>query len=481
QSVALDRLAEERAVLQARLQELAAETAEAGAELRRCMEGLESADERFNLLKGARSVCPTCDGALPDEKRLELGRRLREEKAALKEAQGQAIQRQSDAKKKDTETRRALQELDGKLRTGQVMRDRLAQARQRHLQLAERTAELPAELEHAQGLEALLQSGEFAPEVTAALAEVSTRIKSLGYNERRQREIAGRLQELAGAERDLHALEAAETALPGELQEVQTLKASIQRSEEAIADDRAARAEADRELTRAPAVDAEAARLAAAVQKAETGEAVTSRALGAATETLARCEALGPQIQERKRERAAAAKDQALYEELAKAFGRNGIQALIIENALPEIEAEANALLGRMSDGQLSVRLKTQRELRAGGQAETLEIEISDSMGARRYELYSGGEAFRVNFAIRIALSKLLARRAGARLETLIIDEGFGSQDGDGRVRLVEAIHAVQDDFAKILVITHIDELKDAFPTRIEVTKGPLGSQVAVY
>jgi exonuclease SbcC len=83
-----------------------------------------------------------------------------------------------------------------------------------------------------------------------------------------------------------------------------------------------------------------------------------------------------------------------------------------------------------------------------------------------------------VNFAIRLALSRLLARRAGAQLRTLFIDEGFGTQDTQGRERLVEAIHAIQDEFDLILVITHIEELKEAFPARIEVTKTDAGSQV---
>jgi exonuclease SbcC len=61
-----------------------------------------------------------------------------------------------------------------------------------------------------------------------------------------------------------------------------------------------------------------------------------------------------------------------------------------------------------------------------------------------------------------------------------VIDEGFGSQDALGRQRLVEAINLVQDDFAKILVITHIEALKDAFPHRIEVEKTARGSQVRV-
>ena len=73
----------------------------------------------------------------------------------------------------------------------------------------------------------------------------------------------------------------------------------------------------------------------------------------------------------------------------------------------------------------------------------TLDILISDSAGGREYELFSGGEAFRINFAIRLALSRVLAHRAGARLQTLVIDEGFGSQDAEGRQRLIEAINLV--------------------------------------
>ncbi|MGH2626010.1 MAG: SbcC/MukB-like Walker B domain-containing protein, partial [Anaerolineales bacterium] len=105
-----------------------------------------------------------------------------------------------------------------------------------------------------------------------------------------------------------------------------------------------------------------------------------------------------------------------------------------------------------------------------------LDIVISDDLGSRPYELYSGGEAFRINFAIRIALSRLLARRAGAQLRSLFIDEGFGTQDASGRDQLVAAIQRIQPDFDRILVITHIEEMKEAFPVRIEVEKTPQGS-----
>jgi len=61
-----------------------------------------------------------------------------------------------------------------------------------------------------------------------------------------------------------------------------------------------------------------------------------------------------------------------------------------------------------------------------------------------------------------------------------VIDEGFGSQDAEGRQRLIEAINFARNEFSKIIVITHLEELKDAFSARIEVTKTANGSQVQV-
>jgi len=126
----------------------------------------------------------------------------------------------------------------------------------------------------------------------------------------------------------------------------------------------------------------------------------------------------------------------------------------------------------------MHIRFDTQREKVTGGVMETLDIKIADELGTRDYNTFSGGETFRVNFAIRLALSRLLARRAGTQLRSLIIDEGFGTQDEAGRSRLIEAINAIQDEFDLILVITHIEELKDAFPARIEVTKTRDGSVI---
>jgi exonuclease SbcC len=167
--------------------------------------------------------------------------------------------------------------------------------------------------------------------------------------------------------------------------------------------------------------------------------------------------------------------ERTLYAHLRVAFGKNGIPSLIIEEALPELERRANTLLDRLTDGRLHVRLETLKDKKTGGTKETLEIILTDEQGvARPYETYSGGEAFRVNFALRIALSQLLAERQGVRVRTLGIDEGFGTQDEQGIQHMIEAIQAIADDFDKILVITHLDALKEAFPVRIEVEKHPV-------
>lgn len=168
------------------------------------------------------------------------------------------------------------------------------------------------------------------------------------------------------------------------------------------------------------------------------------------------------------------------YQAISQALSKDGIQALLIEEALPEIEQEANELLSRLTDNQTHIFIESLRDLKKGGTRETLDINISDSNGIRPYEMFSGGEAFRLDFALRIALSKLLARRAGTSLQTLIIDEGFGSQDEEGLSRIMDVLYKIQDDFEKIIIVSHLATMKDQFPVHFMINKQPQGSCVTV-
>jgi exonuclease SbcC len=177
-------------------------------------------------------------------------------------------------------------------------------------------------------------------------------------------------------------------------------------------------------------------------------------------------------------------KNYRVYEELGKAFGKNGIQSFMIENILPQLEAEANQILARLTGNQLHIQFLTQKAKSSASKKsankfkDTLEIIISDAKGTRSYETYSGGESFRINFSIRLALAKLLAQSSGTFLQLLIVDEGFGTQDAEGCDRLIAALTAIAPDFGCILIVTHMPQFKEAFQTRIEVYKTNDGSKL---
>jgi exonuclease SbcC len=462
----LSHIAEDQAELRARNEALWAE--------------MDALKEKITLLERAGAECPLCAQPLTDEHRL----RLLDQFQTDGRARGNAYRANQAAARELAERARAL---EGQIaESDQLLRDLPALQRQ-EAALAERVEQgrrAAETLEVAQAdLSAVagrLTAGEYAPQVRAELTRVLAQAEELGYDAEAHE--AAREAVAAGqifAERKAR-LDAAQTGIEEEQAALRRLEEVERRSREQILTEQVRReevigkAEELRErLKDAPAVEAE-------LQRVRAAEAAARQRLGAAQQRLEACKTLGQQRADKLKRQGELAATKSIYEELRTAFGVRGVPAMIIEAAVPEIEVEANRLLARMTGGRMHVRFDTQRETQAGEVRETLEIKIADELGTREYSLYSGGEAFRVNFAVRIALSKILARRAGAQLQTLVIDEGFGTQDTQGRERLVEAINAIQDDFARVLVITHIDELKDAFPVRIEVTKMPDGSMVEV-
>lgn len=169
-----------------------------------------------------------------------------------------------------------------------------------------------------------------------------------------------------------------------------------------------------------------------------------------------------------KAELAPKAKELVRWQTLVKAFSKNGIPALIIENSVPELERISNDILSQMSNGSHSLRFETQRDLKSkDGVAETLDIIVNDWAGSRPYETYSGGEQLRIDLAIRLGLAELLANRAGSKIEFLVMDEVFGSQDSQHRELVIDAIKSVADRFKLVLVISHITEMQAAFDQQI--------------
>lgn len=157
---------------------------------------------------------------------------------------------------------------------------------------------------------------------------------------------------------------------------------------------------------------------------------------------------------------------------------KSGVPALIIENAVPELEGIANKVLDKMLDGRLQIRLDTQVETKSKNIQEVLRITVLDTGFARKYETYSGAEKFVVDLALRIAMSKFLTHRAGASIQLFVLDEGVSCADTINRDEIVSAIRAISDEFQKVLFVTHIEELKDSLEQKIFVTKDSQGSHI---
>ena len=116
-----------------------------------------------------------------------------------------------------------------------------------------------------------------------------------------------------------------------------------------------------------------------------------------------------------------------------------------------------------------------------GEQTDELIIEAEDSTGKHPVTRYSGGERMRINLALRLGISEVIARRSGykGKIETLIIDEGLGALDEEGRQATIEILRQLRQRFKKILVISHVEDVKEAFDTKLIISKDTKGQSIA--
>lgn len=444
---------------------------------------LDAKIKQMEAAKGEAN-CPTCGQPLTEDHRVsviadltkegkKMGDRWRDNRRTL-EATGKRIS-QLEASLKELEEL----EVDLRVKTLKVgqLRSRIDELTQVELAWNQQRAPRLAQVQTQ------LSEGSFATEARAQLAKLDAELKATGYDPAQHE--AARKAEMAarGAENDMRTLEQARAAAKPLQREISEMEKQIAAQEKELAAQTAAHKQAADALAPQQAGLADVQTAERSMLATQEKENQIRQAVGAAQQEVAVLDTLRLRKAEYESQREKLAHQVSQFQALERAFGKDGVPAMLIEQALPQIETKANQILDRLSAGDMSIRFVTQQRYKDSKRAdlrETLDIQISDNAGIRDYEMFSGGEAFRINFAIRLALSEVLAQRAGARLQTLVIDEGFGSQDEAGRQRLVEVIGQVRQDFAKILVITHIDALKDAFPNRIEVEKGVRGSTVQV-
>ena len=446
--------------------------------LPRLQRELDEIQEKAHLLHGGgQTNCPLCETALAPERvtviRDKYAAEIAQKQQQIVQAQAGVAQAETSLKALNMEIGAARGELDRQRRD---LVARQAGLQNQVNEAAAAAADLAASQDELTRLEGQLARREFAEAEQQALTEIEAARARLDYDPARYEAAQQGVRDHQDFEAEYRALEQADSTQAGETEALKRAQVALAELEAALVNDTEVEAQLTEATALLPALADDLARSQADLTARKAEHAEAQRRVTAAESALKRLDELQLRRGAKEQELKATARRLQVYRELAAAFGKRGVQALLIELALPEIENEANRLLGRMTDGRMHLKIETQRETKAGEVAETLDIKISDELGTRQYEMFSGGEKFRIDFALRIALSRLLAHRAGAPLPTLIIDEGFGTQDSDGIEKLKEAINTIQPDFEKILVITHIDELKDAFPVRIDVLKTDAGS-----
>lgn len=484
----LQRLEEQlhqRPELEARLQQSRQQQTQALSENQVLKPRMDELKKRLDQLKSLQSAeCPLCGQplGLEDRQRLietlqaegtQMGNTYRANRALVESCAAQIGALEQELTR--------LNQMEGEQRR---LAQQAAQLEERGIQWERRQSEWQqVGARRLAEIERLLAEGAYAPEAQAELARIDAELRAIGYDPEahetvRQQEL--QLRPAQEARRGLELASAALTPLQEEIGALERQEGEVQ-AELLRQEQEYSRALADYQAAEAQLPDLEYAE--GLLMDTREQENRLRQEVGSANQEVQVLETLKKRRTALREQRSEQATQIGYYKQLERAFSKDGVPAQLIEQALPEIETRANYLLDRLSAGDMSVHFETLTVYKDKGRddlKETLDIQIRDSAGLREYELFSGGEAFRINFAIRLALSGVLAQRAGARLQTLVIDEGFGSQDAQGRQRLIEALHLIQSDFALILVITHVDELKEAFPTRLEVEKTERGSMVRI-
>lgn len=474
-----------RPELEARLQQIIESQANLNAENSRLVKDMHELKDRMNKLEAASGAdCPLCGQPLQLDERqhliksleaqgFEMGNQHRQNKSLIAEA----VDEQVAINRTLAELDSAQQQLRGLQRQVDQHGEKIRKA-QETVSLWKQHGE-PELLK----LATMLQNNTYALDARARLAEIDNLLKQMGYDPLAHDQLRGREKAGQPAGESMRELEKARAALQPLRNQIEDNRNNLAASAKEFKDIQKNLDEALQKYATEKAGLPDINQQEREFKVLQEDENALRLQVGAArqkVDVLADLKARKAELEVRTRETRIQI---GRYQRLEKACGKDGVPALLIEQALPELENQANDILDRLSAGSMSVRFITQAEYKSKkreDKKETLDILINDSAGTRSYELFSGGEAFRVNFAIRLALARVLAQRAGARLQTLVIDEGFGSQDSQGKQRLIEAINLVRQDFAKILVITHLEELKDAFPARIEVEKVGLTSTVRV-
>jgi exonuclease SbcC len=148
----------------------------------------------------------------------------------------------------------------------------------------------------------------------------------------------------------------------------------------------------------------------------------------------------------------------------------DAFRADLINRVRPQIEEHASVLLDQVTMGRYP-RIALD---------EDYSISIYDGAQAYPISRFSGGEEDLANLCLRLAISQVVAQRAGGDMSSLVVlDEVFGSQDAERRERILQALRRLQETFQQMFLITHMEDIHDRVPNALQVSENRSGDAEA--
>ncbi|KMS91910.1 exonuclease SbcC [Streptomyces regensis] len=340
---------------------------------------------------------------------------------------------------------------------------------------------------------------------TARLEEAAAGFADVGARRGHLTELASALEALADARSELHAARvrlqeqeeaAVAAARKAEFADVDEARAAA-RSGERIAELERLLAEAEQAEAAARAVLAEpeladvrpddVVDVESARQAAEEARAAAERdaaTLQACTQRAGDLDALGEQLGQALRELAPVEEEYAELEALADVVNGRGqntrrmsLRSYVLAARLEEVALAATARLRSMSHGRYSFVHSDdpgRRNTRGG-----LGLDVLDDYSGlvRSAKTLSGGESFLASLSLALGLADVVAAETGgALLDTLFVDEGFGTLDGETLDVVMDVLDDLRAGGRVVGLVSHVEELRQRIPTRLRVRKGRGGS-----
>ncbi|MFI0980323.1 AAA family ATPase [Streptomyces sp. NPDC021093] len=236
-----------------------------------------------------------------------------------------------------------------------------------------------------------------------------------------------------------------------------------------------------------PAADPQAAQ--AALAAAERAQRDATSSYDAARE---RCAALARLDRQAEAEARGLGPLRAEYERVARLAGLTAgtsadnerkmrLESYVLAARLEQVAAAATARLHRMSDGRYTLVHSDERTAGTGSRRAGLGLHVVDSWTGRERDTstLSGGETFFASLALALGLADVVTDEAGGvRLDTLFIDEGFGSLDDQTLDEVIDVLDALRERNRNVGIVSHVGDLRQRIGTRLEVVKQRNGSAV---